>query len=70
MEYDAVRDCAGSDAWTCLARTVEEVSFHRKGGLGIDDYRRGDGGDSFEERPEEVPLELTLMRYIQFFRLL
>lgn len=63
MEYDAIRDCAGADAWTCLARTVEEVSYHRKVAFGDDEDGGRDGGDFFDELPEEEPLELTLMRY-------
>lgn len=65
VQYDAVKDCAGADAWTCLARTVEEASYRRKvagvpktggGGGG------GDGSDLFEEGVEEDALEVTLMR--------
>lgn len=72
MEYDAVVDCLGVDAWTCLARTVEEASYHRKARRGpgllrrVDWDRREDGGDGdgglHEGGVEEEALELTLMR--------
>lgn len=68
MEYDAVADCAGADAWTCLARTVEQTSYHRNGaGLrraGWDGEDGEDGGDDglVQEDGEEEALELKLMR--------
>jgi len=66
--YDAANDCAGADAWTCLARTVEEVTYRRAGGDGgglRGDRRNGRedvgggggdggvGGDHFEEQDED-----------------
>lgn len=75
MEYDAIADCAGADAWTCVARAVEEASYRRKaaaglrragwdGGVGEDSGGGGGGDDLFEEgvEVEGEALELTLMR--------
>lgn len=64
MGYDAAAaDCTGADAWTCIARTVEETSYRRAGGDGGGRGSGGDrrnggedggtGGDLFEEQDED-----------------
>lgn len=66
VEYDAARDCAEVNAWTCLARTVEEASHRRRNSQG----GSGGGGDSaallyekqYHDSAGGEELELTLMR--------
>ncbi|CAN0238847.1 unnamed protein product, partial [Ectocarpus fasciculatus] len=68
VEYDAARDCAEANAWTCLARTVEEASHRRRNSRG----GNGGGGDSatlpyqnHQDRPGGEKLELTLIRLVE-----
>lgn len=56
VEYDAARDCAEANAWTCLARTVEEASHRRRNSQG------GSGGGGDGARAGGEGLELRLMR--------
>ena len=78
MGYDAATDCTDADAWTCLARTVEEAGYQRGGGAPRPDRkgRKGGGGGGggidendrgSDERVEAEPLELTVMRCVRAF---
>lgn len=57
VEYDAVTNCGGADAWTCLARTVEESSYARKLGGGGGGWHgdHGDEADFFHDRYDNDP---------------